>query len=500
MNTISDKRARQLLLQATMGFKYHDIKNVQEAGSIENWIDEQVHDVFRTSLVNRQNHMQEQHHNENWTDVHFNIAYTDMLLNRNDILRHRISYILTQLFVVSNNNPELKKKDRRLAFSKYYDGLSEHCFSDFPTLLKVMSTSPVMGQYLTYLGNDHVEGIAPDENFAREVMQLFSIGPNLLRMDGSIIEDSNDRPIPSYTQQDIEQAAKVMTGWSLNNDDWLRPMTMNESAHNTQSKTILGDTIPAGLSGEQDLDAFIGLLCKHPNTAPFVSKFFIQKMVTSNPSREYVARVAKDFHASNLDMVTLITSIVTDVEATYSREVTEDGLIRDPLIVLQHAMRALNLKLKPQYKMLPDGFSWKNRRTLMDGPSVFYHYQPEEAPNDERFDGLAAPEFKLYNCDDIHHYYAQVTDLAVRFESETQPHVYVGYDAIETQYRNVDNPNSLERLIELLDQYLFSNTMSQPMISIVRDYLSTVNRNNINGLRALIVQLILSPDFMTQGE
>ncbi len=444
--------------------------------------------------------MQDLHEQKNWHDVHFNIAYTDMLLNRNDILRHRITYILTQLFVTSSNNPVLRNSGRRIAFAQYYDTLSRHCFTDFENLLQHMARSPIMGQYLTYRDNNHVEGVAPDENFAREILQLFTIGPNLLRMDGSVIFSRTGQPQPSYTQKDIEEGAKVMTGWTLDKEDWLKPMSMNDDFHNSESKSILNQDIPAGLWGEDDLNEFISIICQHQNIAPFISKFFIQKMVSSNPSPSYVERVANRFLDSNLDMVTLITAILTDEEATYTSNADGDGLMRDPLIVLQHAMRALNIKLKSNYKLLPNAYSWHNRRFILDGPSVFYHYQPEESPNDKRFEGLAAPEFKLYNWDDIHHYFRQVSDLAVRFESESNPAVYVGYSAIENQYRNTESSNSIERLIELLDEHLFSFTMREPIKSIVRDYLASANRNNINGLRALIVQLILSPDFMTQGE
>jgi uncharacterized protein (DUF1800 family) len=250
-----------------------------------------------------------------------------------------------------------------------------------------MARSPVMGQYLTYLDNDHRDGVSPDENFAREIMQLFSIGPAMLNMDGSVVMGSDDRPVPSYTQDDIENGAKVMTGWGLDNDDWLVPMQEKEGAHNTESKIILDVEFAAGQSAEQDLEQFISTLCSHPNVAPFISKFFIQKMVSSNPSPDYIARVSSEFKNSGLDMVVLIKAILTDSEAKYERGEPEGGLVRDPLIVLSHAMRALNITLMPGIKILPDKYSWKDRRTILHGPSVFYYYQPEEAPNDDRFTG-----------------------------------------------------------------------------------------------------------------
>ncbi|GAM75977.1 hypothetical protein JCM19241_275 [Vibrio ishigakensis] len=223
MLMITPKKAHQVLLQASMGFKSHDLDGLTAAGSIEAWIETQSK-MNGSSLVARQRYMTERHHNPNWTDVHLKIAYTDMLLNTGSVLRNRIAYILTQLFVVSFRNPQLDLSFRRIAVSKYYDNLAQNCFGNFRGLLKIISTSPVMGEYLTFLENDFKVGVAADENYAREIMQLFSIGPSLLSMDGSVIEEDDGRPVLAYTQKDIEEAAKVMTGWAVHNDDWLQPL------------------------------------------------------------------------------------------------------------------------------------------------------------------------------------------------------------------------------------------------------------------------------------
>ncbi|MDR9829205.1 DUF1800 family protein [Vibrio sp. FNV 38] len=495
MQTLDNKRVQQLLLQATMGFKNSDVKRVHDAGSLEAWIDEQT-DHWRTSLVNRQNEMQKLHDKENWDNVHFNLGYTDLLLNRNDVLRHRVTYVLSQLFVVSNNAPSLTQSHRRIAFANYYDQLSAHCFTHFRELLKVMATSPVMGQYLTYLNNDHQEDVAPDENFARELMQLFTIGPALLKMDGSVIEDANNRPVLSYTQQDIEEGAKVLTGWGLHNDDWLKPMREKQDAHNLEAKVILGQSFPEGASAEQDLDQLLDVLCGHQNIAPFVAKFFIQKMVSSNPAPEYIERVANQFLNSGLDMVVLIKAILLDEEATYSRQDPSNGLVRDPLISLSHSLRALNVTLKPGKDILPNSFTWHDRRMIMEGPSVFYYYQPDEAPNDERFSGLAAPEFKIYNWDDVYHYFRQVSDLAVRLESENVD-MYMNRNQIVRHFQETFND---EKLIEELDEHLFASAMSEPVKEVIQNYLIEVKDKRNNGnLRALLIQLLMSPEFMTQG-
>ncbi|MGF1695354.1 DUF1800 domain-containing protein [Vibrio lamellibrachiae] len=493
MQTIEQQKAHQVLLQATMGFNHNDVTRIIDAGSIDNWVDEQV-SIWKPSLFSQQTKIKESHPNKEWTDVHFNIGYTTLLLNHNDILRHRISYILTQLFVVSKNNTVLKNNNIRPAFAKYYDNLSSECFDNFRTLLKTMATSPMMGQYLTYLNNDYAEGVAADENFARELMQLFTIGPAKLDMYGNVVLGSDGRPVLSYTQDDIEQGAKVMTGWTLNSGDWERPMSEKVGAHNTRSKNILGYEFPEGASADEDLDRLLDILCTHDNLAPFISKFFIQKMVTSNPSPKYIYRVASAFRNSDLDMVVLIKAILNDEEASYTRSDRTNGLIRDPLITLSHALRALNVTLKSGKEILPNAFSWSDRRFILDGPSVFYHYQPDEAPNDERFEGIAAPEFKLYSWDDVHHYYNQVSSLAVKLEHDGVD-MYMNRPSLSTHFYDTENN---EKLIEEINKHLFASNMSQESKDVVFDFLKSAPRRD-GYFRALFIQLLMSPEFMTQG-
>lgn len=492
MQTLDNKRVRQLLLQATMGFNTNDVNRALDSGSIETWIQNQI-STGRSSLVSFQEKIQAAHSQPDRGSMHFKLGYTDMLMNRNDILRHRITYILTQLFVVSVKAPGLSSNSRRIAFAKYYDNLARACFGSFRELLKVMATSPVMGHYLTYLNNDAVAGVAPDENFARELMQLFSIGPALMRMDGTIVTEDG-RPVLSYTQEDIEEGARVMTGWGLHDDRWDVPMREKDGAHDLKAKTILGHDFPAGAVAEQDLDQFLDVLCQHENIAPFIAKFFIQKMVSSNPSPDYVYRVATAFRDSDLDMVSMINAILTDPEADYSRNEEHDGLMRDPIILLSHVFRALRIKLKPGQEILPNSFTWYDRRFIFEAPSVFYHYQPDEAPNDGRFDGITAPAFKLYNWDDIHLYYRQITLLGVVLESQNSEY-YMDRDGIIKHFFETEND---EKLIDELDRVIFAYTMTDAMKQVIHQYLGYAKRNNAH-LRALIIQLLMSPQFTTQG-
>ncbi|GAM75976.1 hypothetical protein JCM19241_274 [Vibrio ishigakensis] len=198
-------------------------------------------------------------------------------------------------------------------------------------------------------------------------------------------------------------------------------------------------------------------------------------------------------------MLVLIKAILTDEAASYNQGDREAGLIRDPLIILSHAMRGLNLTLRSGKAMLPDQYAWKSRRVICSAPSVFYYYQPDESPNDERFLQLSAPEFKIYNWDDIYHYFTQVTDLAVRLESDPNADAYMNRSAIENHFANKDNENSVNKLIEEINHHLFAWQMSEGMKQIIRDYMQTANRTNPDALRALLIQIVMSPEFSTQG-
>jgi len=213
---------------------------------------------------------------------------------------------LSEIFVISDTNATLQGQPA--AMPVYYDLLVNGAFGNFRTLLENVTLSPAMGVYLSSLRNAKATGTASaDENYAREVMQLFTIGLNQLQPDGTLKLDATGLPIPTYNQATISQTAKVFTGWAFqsgdansNNNfrggsaDYLHPMMLYPAQHDTTAKTIVGGVIiPANQTGTADLKLTLDTLANHPNTGPFISRQLIQRLVTSNPSPGYIYRVAQ---------------------------------------------------------------------------------------------------------------------------------------------------------------------------------------------------------------
>ncbi len=375
-------------------------------------------------------------------------------------LRMKVGYAWSQIMVVSLNDRTFT--DNTSGMAAYIDMLNTNGFDNFTGLLRNVAQSPVMGQYLSHLQNAKattVDGttILPDENFAREIMQLFSIG--LLRMhpDGTLIFDKNGQPIPTYVQKDIQELARVFTGWShavrntnistgrestptadlpaiqvVANDDfalvggsssdhrfqakWQRPMKMFPAFHDDGAKSYLGTNVPAGIGGVEDLNRLITTLVTHPNTAPFIARLLIQRMVTSNPSRGYVFRVAEAFRTSNGNLYTTIRAILLDAEARNLdiADRQDFGKKKEPLaehLTLYKAyegrsklplanLRTYGMPQAEVDKYAPDAtearFLGSATMSIFRAPTVFNWYLPSYTQPGQIADaGLLAPEFQI---------------------------------------------------------------------------------------------------------
>lgn len=288
-----------------------------------------------------------------------------------DQLRQRATFALSEVLVISFADANLAGQYRGV--SSYYDMLAENAFGNYRDLLEKVSLHPMMGIYLSHRGNqkeDPATGRVPDENYAREIMQLFSIGLYQLNLDGTPKTDGTGRPLETYTHDDIAGLAKVFTGWGyyagptaaartdrrfFGNDrvdgwDWL-PMQAYNKFHSTSEKRFLGATIPASAAStaEADLKIALDTIFNHPNVGPYVSKNLIQRMVTSNPSPGYVARVAAVFNNNGSgvrgDMKAVFQAILLDTEA---RIVTPGnstaGKLREPVLRYTHFLRAFKAR------------------------------------------------------------------------------------------------------------------------------------------------------------
>ena len=288
-----------------------------------------------------------------------------------DQLRQRAGFALSQILVASYSDGMLL--DRPVAMANYMDMMSAGAFGNFRQTLENITYSPAMAIWLTYLQNqkaDPVTEVVPDENYAREVMQLFTIGTLELTANGEVRLDGGGEPIETYDNVDVTELAKVFTGLSwaersqfLGRPETVRPeylpLVMFNEEHSTEAKSFLGTTIPSNTPGDQSIGIALDTLFNHPNTAPFISRQLIQRFVTSNPSPAYVGRVADAFRTGRFtfadgqvaggsgrgDMRAVVAAILMDNEARNPAFATDPayGKLREPVIRFTHWARAFNV-------------------------------------------------------------------------------------------------------------------------------------------------------------
>lgn len=296
-----------------------------------------------------------------------------------DQLRQRAAFALSEIFVVSDQLTEVRRRHYGLA--QYWDQLAARSSGNYRALLEDVSKSPIMGKYLSHLQNqkaiiDAQTGqvlISPDENYAREILQLFSIGLVARHPDGTLKLGADGQPIQTYTNSDITELARVFTGWSFSKRhgskasgypvqdnttflqaagpayfqaSWTNPLKNFAAFHDTAAKTVLGTNIAAGLNGQQDLDAALDVLFNHPNTPPFISRLLIQRLVTSNPSAGYVHRISQKFANDGTgvrgNLRAVIKAILLDYEAR-SLDVISNigyGKQKEPIVRYIQLLRA----------------------------------------------------------------------------------------------------------------------------------------------------------------
>ena len=321
-----------------------------------------------------------------------------------DQLRQRVAYSLSQIIVTSS--AKLIYADEMLPWLRL---LSKEAFGNYRSLLREISTCPSMGKYLD-LANSMKPGLAggANENYARELMQLFTIGLWQLNQDGSqVIDPNTQQPIPTYDQSTVAQVALALTGWtyatapgatpqSANWEYFGAPMETRAQNHDTSAKSFLGCSVPAGQSVDQDLDSLIDCLMNHPNIAPFISTRLIRSLVTSNPSPGYINRVANIFvdNGSGVrgDLQAVVTAILLDPEARQDvNPAVDSGRLKEPILHISGLLRALNGGYTPN-----EGLTYMYdymAQTPLGPASVFSWFSPlyhiPKLP-------LFGPEFQVY--------------------------------------------------------------------------------------------------------
>lgn len=430
-----EMEASRFLTQATLGFENYHIDDVVNVG-IDAWIDnqmqlpqtkllpktEEIYQIRLDSMAVQNEFPNESEFRPRWWM--FNYAWWDQMMRNEDLLRHRVAVAFSEIFVISRKS-DLQNFGDGLA--DYYDMLAGHAFGNYKNLLRDVTLHPCMGKYLSHLNNpkaDPAQNIHPDENYAREIMQLFSIGLYELNMDGSRKLD-NGNFIPTYGQDDIREFAKIFTGLSV--ADWITnpygdnsiffgkslwtsnvtmPMIMYENKHEPGPKTLLkGRTVPAGQTGMQDIEDAIDNLYNHPNVGPFISFRLIQRLVKSNPSPDYIERVASVFNNNGNgergDLGATVKAILMDAEARSCtpQNTVNSSKLKEPLLRYTHFTRVAD-KYNPYNYWWNVNWNFANNvnQDLFDSPSVFNFYLPDHSPNGDIADAnLFAPEFNIHN-------------------------------------------------------------------------------------------------------
>lgn len=342
------------------------------------------------------------------------IAWFEAAINAPDQLRQRMAWALYQIIVVgeagSNN---LAYLDQWLHF---YDFYVTHATGNYRDLLQDVTESPMMGRYLTYLNNQKANASGtrqPDENYAREVMQLFTIGLWQLNRDGTLKEDENGDPIPTYDNDDITELAKVFTGFQIaqanpayqdSDRNYIDPMRRNENRHDRSPKTLVdGTVLPANQNLITDVTQALDALFNHPNTAPFISTRLIQRLTSSNPSPQYIDRVSAVFEDDGTgtrgNLAAVAKAIYLDPEARSGQFLVDPtrGKLREPLVRFVQYCRSFNLSTNRADKLLVINRleSYLGQHPYRS-PTVFNFYLPEFSPSGEiRSQGLVAPEFEI---------------------------------------------------------------------------------------------------------
>jgi uncharacterized protein (DUF1800 family) len=397
---VSYNAAKRFLEQASWGATPGEINRVMGMG-FEAWLDEQKNLNESTYTMPTPN-----------GDIpvyDMQAEFFNNAMTKRDQLRQRVAFSLHKLLVVS-----AVEVDHTHGLVPYHRILLRHALGNYGELLKDITLDVAMGEYLDMVNNDKAnpsKGTEPNENYAREVMQLFSLGLNFLRVDGTPLRDSMGNPYPAYREADILELSRAFTGWTYppgkgrgsnnhNNENFGMPMVPVESNHDTGAKTVMGVTIPAGQTAMQDVDSALRILFEHPNIAPFVCLRLIQNHTTSNPSPGYLLRCTTAFgnyQGKRGDLFGVMRAILLDPEAragdspsTPNPYASYAGHLLEPVVYFMHMLKGLDGRIVLDNPIEAD--LEKMGQKVFYPPSVFSYHSPLS-----RVPGTAAyygPEFQ----------------------------------------------------------------------------------------------------------
>ncbi|HVU71731.1 MAG TPA: DUF1800 domain-containing protein [Mycobacteriales bacterium] len=508
---VSAVEAARLLAQATFGPTRTDIALVQRLG-IAGWIDQQMK-ASATSHTTR--YLQNSPADANQQTLRME-AWWWTALNAQDQLRQRVAFALSEIFVVSDLGAGLS--DKATGMTTYYDLLVRGAFGSFRTLLEQVTLHPVMGSWLSLAGSckaDPAKGTHPDENYARELMQLFTVGTVLLNPDGTPVRRAG-KEVPTYTQDQVSATARALTGWvPSSSGPWNEPMVANAAHHDTGTKRIIGGhLIPAGGSPGSDLAAVLDTLFAHPNVGPYICSLLIQRLVTSNPTPGYVGRVAAVFADDGTgvrgNLGAVVAAILLDDEARNGPSTVGGfGKVREPLLRITHLWRAFSGEGVGGRADFPHPEVVLGQAPLRAG-SVFGFFSPQYAPTALARAGLVAPELQLADDASL----PTVDDFVMRAIAKTAVVPTVvnkvlglagGQDlstggehnvCIDISYESALSKNVTD-LVDELSTVLMAGSLDATFRQQLEAYLATVPAGATRVTEAIAV-LVTSPQYLVQ--
>ncbi len=412
----SGTESARFLTQATFGaVSVAEVEQVRQVG-FDKWLEHQFSLSAKSHLAYVSAQAPREKTGKPTDEMSYEAMWQQWLFGE-DQLRARTAFALSQIFVISNVAPDLTPQ----AMSSYLDMLNGQAFGNYRQLLEAVALHPAMGYYLNMVESekeDPAKGTHPNENFAREVLQLFSIGLVKLNLDGSPMKDADGKTIPTYNEDVVKGFAKAFSGWSFGGRDttkadafhngeenWTVPMQAWASKHSTAAKPVLdGVTIPAGQTPQQDLQAALDSIANHPNVAPFISRRLIQRFVTSNPSPAYIQRIATVFtnNGSGVrgDLKSVLRAILLDKDARDLSIAAGDqaGKQREPVIRFANLLRAMKSTSSSGHTNIWYLDSADNAlgQSPLLAPSVFNFFSPDyRNVGAIAAAGLYSPEFQI---------------------------------------------------------------------------------------------------------
>lgn len=481
--------AARFLLQAQFTATDDEILSVRTLG-YEAWLNAQFAtpiDQTGAQWLTANGHATPAHDGNYFNPVYGDWMAWNQLLTGSGQVRKRLALALSEFFVVSLN--PIDGFWPPMLIAGYWDLLNAQVFDNFRNLLEDISLNPAMGFYLNTKGNlkeDAASGRQPDENYAREIMQLFSIGLHELNLDGTVKTNAQGSPIETYVQSDITNLARVFTGydWDYSKVTWTNGfekypvpsteftsgrMAFDAQKHSTLAVSFLGTNIPANTSGPDALRAALDTLFNHANTGPFFCKQMIQRLVTSNPSPAYVQRVASVFNNNGSgvrgDLKSVWRAILTDSEARTLPTNKTAGKLREPIVRLTQIARTFNVSSsngKWEIYDLSNADTALGQAPLRS-PSVFNYFRPGYVPPNTAMatQGLLAPEFQLHNETST----AGYINLLTYFIKSGYADVKISLSAIESLATDA------KALVEWLNLHLTANQLSAATLDLIQQAL-----------------------------